>query len=539
MQVKAAGKGRKKAVKPIKGVGAGVGYGTDNHGAHMGMGGMPWGGGGGYDEFDSEDEADYYEDFMVRFSRCSHESASAHPARPQDEYGYPPPPNPNKAKAKAPVAPVAVVAPSHAKDLAEDKLFQAALSLITQLLPHPDAADAGVYDYLPHASLAPLLALSTVQDLLATLLRNDSVGEWTRRSELYFSVLALLTALSESESILGVLFGERWEKRWSGGLALWMEGRGELEWEHKDAPVVVTKAKGKKRKSDVDDAPPPLGEAVMAPSLFSLLRRLVTQADAFRKAATTGDFNADDVALLGLCGDMSAAGDRCVRTLKIWDQQRERDGDFLPAPKPNAPAANGKGKGRALDDSQTYTDVQYASACRTLAYDSLSLAAPTTSDTAGLTFPTHYYNKDIVASAASQRPHGGFVHLAKELAVLSTNLPPGIFLRVDEARIDVIKCIIAGPEDTPYAGGLFEVRSGCRTVERRDADVSHSPTHSSTSSSRSSTRKSRRKSGSRRPEVSFGAFSSHSEGSLISATSPGGAVRFNPNLYAGPFARRS
>lgn len=31
------------------------------------------------------------------------------------------------------------------------------------------------------------------------------------------------------------------------------------------------------------------------------------------------------------------------------------------------------------------------------------------------------------------------MHLAKELAVLSTSLPEGIWLRVDEARIDAIK----------------------------------------------------------------------------------------------------
>lgn len=31
------------------------------------------------------------------------------------------------------------------------------------------------------------------------------------------------------------------------------------------------------------------------------------------------------------------------------------------------------------------------------------------------------------------------MHLVKELAVLSTSLPEGIWLRVDEARIDAIK----------------------------------------------------------------------------------------------------
>ncbi|KAJ8508783.1 hypothetical protein ONZ45_g8975 [Pleurotus djamor] len=48
------------------------------------------------------------------------------------------------------------------------------------------------------------------------------------------------------------------------------------------------------------------------------------------------------------------------------------------------------------------------------------------------------------------------MHLVKELAVMATSLPPGIWVRVDETRNDVLKILIAGPEGTPYAGGLFE-----------------------------------------------------------------------------------
>lgn len=53
-----------------------------------------------------------------------------------------------------------------------------------------------------------------------------------------------------------------------------------------------------------------------------------------------------------------------------------------------------------------------------------------------------HYAKEIQQSASSKRPHGSFVHLAKELAVLSTSLPPGIWIRHDEERVDVIKCVL-------------------------------------------------------------------------------------------------
>jgi len=39
---------------------------------------------------------------------------------------------------------------------------------------------------------------------------------------------------------------------------------------------------------------------------------------------------------------------------------------------------------------------------------------------------------------------------------MATSLPPGVWVRVDEVRNDAIKIMIAGPEGTPYAGGLFE-----------------------------------------------------------------------------------
>ncbi|KIY34108.1 ubiquitin-conjugating enzyme family protein [Cryptococcus gattii E566] len=53
--------------------------------------------------------------------------------------------------------------------------------------------------------------------------------------------------------------------------------------------------------------------------------------------------------------------------------------------------------------------------------------------------------------------------IAKELAILTTSLPvawhSSVFLRVDEARLDVLKAMIIGPEGTPYENGclLFDI----------------------------------------------------------------------------------
>lgn len=46
--------------------------------------------------------------------------------------------------------------------------------------------------------------------------------------------------------------------------------------------------------------------------------------------------------------------------------------------------------------------------------------------------------------------------LVTETVKMSTSLSLNIFVKFDSVRPDVMKCLIVGPDDTPYAGGLFE-----------------------------------------------------------------------------------
>ncbi|KAF1365799.1 hypothetical protein EJ07DRAFT_58385, partial [Lizonia empirigonia] len=65
------------------------------------------------------------------------------------------------------------------------------------------------------------------------------------------------------------------------------------------------------------------------------------------------------------------------------------------------------------------------------------------------------------ANAQFRSAPGRFKRLISEINVLKTSLPPGIFVRHGESRLDVIKCIIVGPADTPYENGLFEFDFYC------------------------------------------------------------------------------
>jgi baculoviral IAP repeat-containing protein 6 (apollon) len=57
-------------------------------------------------------------------------------------------------------------------------------------------------------------------------------------------------------------------------------------------------------------------------------------------------------------------------------------------------------------------------------------------------------------------PRTRLQRIAKELASLSKSLPinyaSSVFVRVDEERMDIMKCLIIAPEGTPYSNGCFE-----------------------------------------------------------------------------------
>ncbi|RVD80544.1 uncharacterized protein DFL_008439 [Arthrobotrys flagrans] len=114
------------------------------------------------------------------------------------------------------------------------------------------------------------------------------------------------------------------------------------------------------------------------------------------------------------------------------------------------------------------------------------------------------YSYKVIDTHSSANPHtifygnnpghssatiGCMRRLAKELTVLATGLPPGIYIRVQEDRLDFFKAIIVGPESSPYHLGLYEF------------DFTIPPDYPNTP-----------------PLVTF-------------KTTGGARVRFNPNLY--------
>ncbi|XP_044731226.1 baculoviral IAP repeat-containing protein 6 [Chrysoperla carnea] len=83
------------------------------------------------------------------------------------------------------------------------------------------------------------------------------------------------------------------------------------------------------------------------------------------------------------------------------------------------------------------------------------------SDGGGYQFVVSYHFESNV-KAAGDRSHPTRVkRLAQEAVTLSTSLPlsfsSSVFVRCDTDRLDVMKVLITGPADTPYANGCFEL----------------------------------------------------------------------------------
>ncbi|KAL7987482.1 hypothetical protein Chor_006401 [Crotalus horridus] len=81
-------------------------------------------------------------------------------------------------------------------------------------------------------------------------------------------------------------------------------------------------------------------------------------------------------------------------------------------------------------------------------------------DDGKLVFKVNYHYISQVKNATDANSAARARRLAQEAVTLSTSLPlsssSSVFVRCDEERLDIMKVLITGPADTPYANGCFE-----------------------------------------------------------------------------------
>ena len=87
-------------------------------------------------------------------------------------------------------------------------------------------------------------------------------------------------------------------------------------------------------------------------------------------------------------------------------------------------------------------------------------SGPASSAGGGVRFTVSYHFENVVRSAGDRCHPNRMKRLAQEAATLMTSLPlsdsSSVFVRCDTDRLDIMKVLITGPFDTPYANGCFE-----------------------------------------------------------------------------------
>ncbi|XP_039757629.1 baculoviral IAP repeat-containing protein 6 isoform X2 [Pararge aegeria] len=117
--------------------------------------------------------------------------------------------------------------------------------------------------------------------------------------------------------------------------------------------------------------------------------------------------------------------------------------------------AEGGGIARPLHGATR--EARYIDLMRTMQFETFEMMAESAEGGFRFTVPYHF---EGTVRAAGERAHPARMkRLAQEAATLATSLPlsysSSVFVRTDTDRLDVMKVLITGPSDTPYANGCF------------------------------------------------------------------------------------
>ncbi|CAI9537348.1 unnamed protein product [Staurois parvus] len=101
---------------------------------------------------------------------------------------------------------------------------------------------------------------------------------------------------------------------------------------------------------------------------------------------------------------------------------------------------------------------KYVAVMKKLQFDTFEMVSE--DDDGKLMFKVNYHYMSQVKNASDANSAARARRLAQEAVTLSTSLPlsssSSVFVRCDEERLDIMKVLITGPADTPYANGCFE-----------------------------------------------------------------------------------
>ncbi|XP_032684948.1 baculoviral IAP repeat-containing protein 6 isoform X6 [Odontomachus brunneus] len=256
------------------------------------------------------------------------------------------------------------------------------------------------------AGFPDLLARSCLLPALSSYLRNDSVLDMARHIPLYRAVLQLLRAMALSTQLAPLLLPR-------GGRS------GE--------PSVVSLLSSMK---------------VCVDTYMHKINR--TRGNKSKSVSKYPDDSEQDEGLATLIPDIQES----ATIVQNATCRLSGIGEELPGPSPIAPEL----PLRSIEH-------RYLEVMKNLQFDTYEMITENP-DGGGYKFAVSYHFESNMR-AAGERSHPTRVkRLAQEAVTLSTALPlsysSSVFVRCDADRLDVMKVLITGPAETPYANGCFE-----------------------------------------------------------------------------------
>ncbi|XP_075222220.1 BIR repeat containing ubiquitin-conjugating enzyme isoform X2 [Lycorma delicatula] len=284
----------------------------------------------------------------------------------------------------------------------------------------------------PLPSVFPeLLQQSCLLPALSSYLRNDSVLDMARHIPLYRAVLQLLRAMAQNTQLVSLLLPQK------------------ASVSANDLSIVCLLTK---MKSCVD----------------TYAHRLKNnKVKGHRKNSRTG----------GNCSSNSGNNSNNNNSNKMQEEMESDEGLALLIPDIQETAylvqvatdrltydgdTDGESTSHAEVDypMKRSLDERYLEVMKALQFDTYEMITEN-SDGSGYQFVVSYHFESNVKSGGERCHPSRMKRLAQETVTLSTSLPlsysSSVFVRCDTDRLDIMKVLITGPAETPYANGCFEL----------------------------------------------------------------------------------
>ncbi|CDZ96453.1 Ubiquitin-conjugating enzyme [Phaffia rhodozyma] len=348
---------------------------------------------------------------------------------------------------------------AHAEQKRQDKLLSTLLSQVRVYLPNL-RRDGGstTSDYLVHPTTLTGIR-RRFNMILSRLLRNDSLTDMAARSSLYSELFKWLEIVSNHEALSAALSMPQMIRVGSNV--------------HKTTSSDSSKIVEREVTYEGSSGPRELLENIVIQALAAMKGFQMTEARDFDVGLTEPSSSIvvaqQDDGSLGLNEKLKLQEfcQRIISTANSIDRALldQKGSQFMARLQSSLSRRHGLSIPTSVD---TTTDVDYEDMrkiranyeawAKEVRFEYCDLSIESKEGGYDVVTYRHAYSKEAALLRGANIPKRSLA-IAKELAVLSTNLPVAfdgsIFLRVDETRVDLVKALIIGPADTPYANGCF------------------------------------------------------------------------------------